>query len=194
MLTKVCENCGLEFSIKSYRKDVAKFCSHDCYGLSIRGKIPKSAFKRGQRSSPNTEFKPGKDHVYFGKSGPAKNKHWKLSIITRQKMSFRQLGKPKPNLQKENHWNWRGGTTPENLRIRQSLEYKIWRKAVFERDGYACVLCGCGKSGSLNADHIQPFAFYPELRFELSNGRTLCFECHKKTDTFGVKVKKHKPK
>lgn len=28
-------------------------------------------------------------------------------------------------------------------------------------------------------------AFFPELRFELTNGRTLCKLCHMKTDTWG---------
>lgn len=32
---------------------------------------------------------------------------------------------------------------------------------------------------------------FPELRFELSNGRTLCVECHQKTDTYGEKAKKY---
>jgi len=76
-----------------------------------------------------------------------------------------------------------GWITPKNILIRGSVEYKVWRKAVFERDNYTCV--NCGKRGvELNADHIKQFAYYPELRFELSNGRTLCVPCHKATDTY----------
>lgn len=41
-------------------------------------------------------------------------------------------------------------------------------------------------------DHIKPFAYYPDLRFELSNGRTLCIDCHKKTDTYFYKISKQK--
>ena len=44
--------------------------------------------------------------------------------------------------------------------------------------------------GVLHADHIKPFAFFPSLRFDLENGRTLCVECHKKTPTFGGRCKK----
>lgn len=73
--------------------------------------------------------------------------------------------------------------------IRQSAKYKAWRTLVFERDNYICVECGIknglGKTISFHADHIKPFALYPELRFEISNGRTLCIPCHKKTGTFG---------
>ncbi|KKR69696.1 MAG: hypothetical protein UU10_C0007G0002 [Parcubacteria group bacterium GW2011_GWF1_40_6] len=92
-------------------------------------------------------------------------------------------------------WNWRG-ITPINERIRKSLEYKLWRMAVFERDNYTCVWCGAkngnGKSVVLNADHIKPFAFYPELRFAIDNGRTLCVDCHKTTNTWGRPKGKYK--
>lgn len=88
-----------------------------------------------------------------------------------------------------NNPQWKGGITPLNHKIRESKEYKQWRKSVFERDNYTCIKCGAknglGKTVKLNADHIKRFAQYPELRFELSNGRTLCEPCHRKTDTYG---------
>lgn len=63
---------------------------------------------------------------------------------------------------------------------RYSPEAEKWRKAVFERDNYTCVECGI-RGTYLEADHIKPWAYFPELRFELSNGRTLCRTCHDKT-------------
>ena len=97
-------------------------------------------------------------------------------------------GKPHLKIRGEKHWFWKGGTTPEVRRIRTSLEYKLWRKAVFERDSYKCVWCD--KNGILNADHVKPFALFPELRFAIDNGRTLCKECHLTTDTYGNYSKK----
>jgi HNH endonuclease len=92
----------------------------------------------------------------------------------------------------ENNSNWKGGITPENQRFRASEEYKEWRKAVFERDGYNCVLCG-QHGFTLHAHHIKPFSTHPELRVDVDNGQTLCKKCHEKTDTFLSKAKQ-KPK
>lgn len=89
---------------------------------------------------------------------------------------------------KEKHWNWKGGINPINDTIRKSTEYKLWRKSVFERDEYTCVWCGQA-GGDLNADHIKPFAFFPELRFAIDNGRTLCVPCHRTTNTYGNRMK-----
>lgn len=84
----------------------------------------------------------------------------------------------------ELHHNWKGGLTETNKLIRNSRQYARWRKAVFERDDYICQFCGL-RGGVLNADHVKPFAKFPELRFELSNGRTLCEPCHRSTPTYG---------
>lgn len=110
----------------------------------------------------------------------------KASIETRRKLSESRKG-DKGN-------NWKGGISSENHRIRISLDYRLWRTTIFERDKYTCLWCGIKGSetgGKLNADHIKRLADYPELRFDLSNGRTLCVSCHKKTDTFGNKKQKY---
>ena len=78
--------------------------------------------------------------------------------------------------------NWNGGSTAKNALIRRSPEVKIWRMRVLVRDSFTCVLCGA--PDSLIADHIKSFALYPDLRTELSNGRTLCRDCHMGTTSY----------
>ena len=82
---------------------------------------------------------------------------------------------------------WKGGITPINKAIRTSLKYREWREMVFQRDGYKCVIGGKEHGNRLNADHIKSFSQYPELRLDVNNGRTLCVDCHKKTDNYGGK-------
>lgn len=87
---------------------------------------------------------------------------------------------------------WSGFIESENAMIRKSIPYKRWRTEVFERDGYVCVKCGDG--GYINADHIKPFSIYPELRFDIENGQTLCVPCHKektKTDLEEIRASKN---
>jgi len=81
-------------------------------------------------------------------------------------------------------------TRGENEKLRSSTEYRLWRESVLIRDNYVCVWC-FAKGVPLHVDHIKPFALFPELRFAIDNGRTLCVPCHKTTDTYGGKIRKY---
>jgi hypothetical protein len=114
------------------------------------------------------------------KGRPSVLRGTKKSIETRFNMQKAQ----QKRIDDGTHNFWKGGINKINLKIRGSLEYKLWRESVFERDKWTCVWCG-EKGGKIHADHIKPFALYPELRFALDNGRTLCVPCHRTTDTWG---------
>lgn len=112
-----------------------------------------------------------------GKEGIRQSRFGKKhSIKTRIKMSEAQEG--------SKSYLWKGGITPINRHYRNCVEFRLWREAIFTRDNYACCDCGMrsgnGQSVYLHPHHIKSFADYPELRFVVDNGTTLCEDCHSK--------------
>ncbi len=79
----------------------------------------------------------------------------------------------------EKHHNWKGGISDAVSHIRGSLAYRKWRDSVYRRDGWSCTECGehCAK-GNIVAHHIKKFSDFPESRFVVENGVTLCRACH----------------
>ena len=61
---------------------------------------------------------------------------------------------------------------------RNSDRYKRWRKAVFVRDNFQCQHCGIKKD--IQAHHVKTWKRCEELRYDVSNGITLCRSCHLK--------------
>lgn len=77
---------------------------------------------------------------------------------------------------------WKGGITSVNMIIRKSRKHREWAMMVKERDNYTCQ--HCGRIGyKLHSHHKKPFSIFPELRFEIDNGLTLCKKCHDKEHT-----------
>jgi 5-methylcytosine-specific restriction endonuclease McrA len=79
-----------------------------------------------------------------------------------------------------NNPNYRSDKTfEERIADRSSPEYQIFVKKVMARDNYACQCCGNNKSGTLEVHHLYAYNKYEELRFDETNGITLCKNCHK---------------
>lgn len=209
MRINTCLTCGESFTRPKNPNRVYKFCSLGCsasnparrqqHSEAMRGKIAWNAGILGRQPWHNTDglntgepWNKGQTGVYSEETrkrmGTAKigvpppNKGQPMTNQQRAKLRAAKLGKTGPESNA-----WRGGTTAKNTLIRSSAEGKLWRRAVFERDAFTCQLCG-QVGGQLNADHIMPFAYYPELRFDVENGRTLCVPCHRATDTYGAKA------
>ena len=88
------------------------------------------------------------------------------------------------------HPNWKGGRSRWYKEGYYTPEYLKWRKRVFERDNYTCVACVEKDKGAyITAHHIKSWTHYPKLRFLLSNGATLCEDCHKLTDNYKGRAK-----
>lgn len=81
--------------------------------------------------------------------------------------------------------NWRGALVNPNTRLRASHQSKTWSLQVRTRDGNKCVKCS--STHKLHAHHIKPWKTHPELRYEISNGMTLCAICHQKEHGFKFK-------
>jgi len=79
--------------------------------------------------------------------------------------------------------NWRGGKVTKYQRERTSYKAKKWSLDVRSRDGNACVDCGASDV-LLHAHHIKSFKEFPELRYDLSNGVTVCPSCHQARHDF----------
>lgn len=133
----------------------------------------------------NITYKPRKNHGKVSKYCSATCYHkslfgHKMPQTTRVAIQKANIGRRKPN-----------PCTPFKKRLRTGTQWKDWRRKVFERDNYTCQECGVrnkkglGRTVELHPDHIKPFALFPHLRFDVSNGRTLCAPCHRKTPTWG---------
>lgn len=70
-----------------------------------------------------------------------------------------------------------GYKTKETRMIRNSPKHKEWSLNVMKRDDFTCQECG-KRGGNLHAHHIKDFAKNENMRFELTNGQTLCVGCH----------------
>ena len=207
MYKKICKKCNKIFLNK--RKNV-EHCSRKCskighlvteetkkkIGSNFKGVFTLS-LKNCQKCSK--QFRPKNRYTRFCSKSCARKGHT-VSNELRLKISKSRTGcvgywrnKKRPNLSDDKSHFWKGGLTNTHSKIRNSLEYRLWRKSVFERDNYTCVWCN-KKGVELQADHIKPFSLFPELRFAIDNGRTLCKECHKTTDTYMGKIKNYKIK
>lgn len=173
--------------------------------MSHKGNIPWNKGKKGvQVGVWREKRRPPFSDEWKRKIGEALRKRVrseetcrKLSLALRGKkkgpMPLETRRKISASLRGERSYSWKGGVAPIHKLIRKSVEYKIWRKAVYERDNYTCQMCGDNHGGNLEVDHIKPFALFPELRFEVSNGRTLCKKCHRLTATYGEGTRKLLP-
>lgn len=147
-----CQTCGKMVYVQPHQKERKKFCSKVC--LYTSG-IHTNTFEKG-----HTDLVPASSRGH--------------SEETRKKL--KAISKANAKYGKENS-NWKGGHRKERKIEMSRSAYKDWRNQVFTRDNHTCQLCNT-RGGYLHADHIKTWSEYPELRYDVSNGRTLCMACH----------------
>jgi len=166
MLDIKCLKCAKTF--QDYPSNNRKFCSKKCKAndqvidktLSCNNCNKTFTFQRNNRSYNRRKYCSSgclKEALRIIKTGCVVwNKGIKYDAISGDK-----------------HWNWKGG----NRRGKRGSEQRRFRIAVLKRDNYSCVKCNATDK-KLIADHIKPYAYYPELREVIDNGRTLCVDCN----------------
>lgn len=153
--TKVCDSCNKEFSkrIKSKKIwSVVKYCSLQCSGTAHKGKEASTITKEKMRVAK------------IGKVSP-------------------HLGKKRPEVSGENNWKWISDRTKlakysNGNEYRNSPASREWSNVVRNRDKWTCRIADNNCDGKVVAHHILPWRDFPELRYEVNNGITLCHLHH----------------
>jgi len=162
----ICLNCKKEFLHRRCSKNM--FCSRKCHYSFIKGKSFIELF--GVENAIKYKESLRKSAIERGIKPPVGSHKGKYhSLETRIKISIKKQG-----INKE---KWKGFITEERKKQRNSKEWKMWREAVFERDNYTCQDCS-KRGGELQPHHIKSRSLFPELIFNVDNGKTLCKECH----------------
>lgn len=174
-MDKICQTCKKKFIPKDDRPmRPAKFCSRKCIrnetqfkkGHTMRLGLKPSRYAWDNKNSQQTRFQK-KHKVNNGRVPWNKNKDF-------------------------------GSTEYLAKRISWLAIYRKWKQQIKTRDNFKCIECKSSKE--LNVDH-HPLSLAVLIRkyniktpqesknheelWDISNGRTLCVPCHRKTLTYG---------
>jgi hypothetical protein len=114
----------------------------------------------------------------------SRNKGKKASDITRKKMSDIKKGIIPVNVLRgdfkaeKNHKWIKDRTQLKTKGDRRSSAYGDWRRKVCIRDNWKCKINNQDCKDRLEVHHILGFTEYPELRYDINNGITLCQAHH----------------
>lgn len=158
------------------------------YRLNNKEKYLEYARNWYRNNKKKTEYKKRGKKVGYKVSDLTKSK-----ISTKNKISVKRFfenggvpynkGKKLPNMSGSNHWRWIEDRTKlqkynDSNKDRRSGSYNYWRKQVWLRDNFKCKIANPDCNGRLEAHHILGFTLYPELRYDINNGITLCHFHH----------------
>ena len=149
--------------------DDKKFRHKSKHSEATRKKMSESAKARHARG----------EHPMLGKA---------FSQESRLKMSLSKKGKTLSSETKiklsnckkgKLHWNYKHDRTLlSKKQERSDSAYKEWRISVYKRDTFTCKINNENCNGRIEAHHILGWTEFPELRYEIRNGITLCHAHH----------------
>lgn len=187
IITRICRGCGRSETGRS-RDLVKKYCSRDCwiaYGAGVHLRTGDSAdcaqcgnlfYMRG------SYIKQGRKYCSLACYVTATAAPPQLQICKQCSAEFTpKRNKIQPFCSYRcsklgiNNPNWIGEL---NLKPQRKPSSRVWRKAVYSRDNYQCQACGA-KHKRLQPRHLDAYHWCVERRDDVTNGVTLCIDCHK---------------
>jgi hypothetical protein len=168
--------CGKSFQVVHARKGTAKYCCHSHRSLHLCQGEKHPCWRDDYDRTPKQCALSGCDNV-FGPDDCAN-----ITIFQKRKFCSREhadLGGFR--YQGEAHPRYK----PNSRRRARRGKHGGWERRVKSRDQNTCQDCGA-KDRPIHAHHIVSFADAPDLRWEISNGVTVCDECHWKRHGWNV--------
>lgn len=163
-----CLHCGKLFHVVPARQLTAKFCSRDCHGKWMSTNLRGEHHPRWQKNRP-----PIKSCKWCG----IEIKQHKTEAIS----SFRSRKFCSKDCADKGGFRYEGKTHPnfkvDSRRKADRGKHGAWARSVISRDNGTCQKCGI-RNVEVHAHHIEPFADFPEKRWDINNGITLCYRCH----------------
>ncbi len=180
--TVICANCGEKLKRIPCRAKGRNYCNNRCqmiyeYTNGIRDpkEITEKAHIRmremGKEGIHPFQKKEVRDKIRETMQTPEYREKERQAHLGNKNGMYHVYG--------EEHPQYKHGKTKLHKLLWNRVEYKEWRKAIYERDNYTCQFCGDDKGGNLEAHHKKSFKDFPELRYDVDNGITLCQTCHR---------------
>lgn len=92
----------------------------------------------------------------------------KMNVRIRTECTLRQRERLREANLGDKRWNWKGGVTPDRVRLRTSLDMKLARECCFERDDYTCRTWSGRPARCENHLQLMSFRSRPDGRSRLA--------------------------
>jgi 5-methylcytosine-specific restriction endonuclease McrA len=166
-VTVTCEECGTQEQVRPYRAATYRFCSYACKAKW------RMKHWRGDKNPKWTGGVREKVCQYCGKTF-AQHRRRAISVFAKQKFCSKKCA-DKGGLRYFGPDNAKWTGNPR--RKHRKSKHGAWARVVISPDGAKCQVCRV-QGVELHAHHIKSYKEHPELRWDLSNGVTVCHSCH----------------